>query len=147
VLAASAATEASTENLRDFYQLARENDTRILAAEYEREAAALNILIARAAGLPNLSLLLDQDFEYDSAFVEDKEESRFEPALSLNVPLYNRRTNMSVNIAELSAAEADFSFIQQEQSLFVRTAQLYFTSLRADDAVEIALSAIEAFES
>ena len=147
VLCAGFSSSASAENLRDIFELARANDPRILAADYERQAAELEVPIARAARRPSLNLTLDRDYEYDSTFSPDKEESRTEPGLVLNIPIYNRRSNVGISIAEAVVDEAQLSFVQQEQTLFLRTADLYFAVLRAEDNVEIAQTAQEAFQS
>lgn len=134
------------DNLRNIYELARANDPRILASDFERRAAQLDIPIAKAAKRPNVSLSLSQGFEYDSDFTSE-EDNFTEPSLMLSVPVYSRRNNVNVTLALAGVEEAELAFIQQEQALFLRTAELYFGVLRAKDGVEIAQTALEAFES
>lgn len=147
VYTAFGAGQVQAENLLDIYEMARSNDPRILAAEYEKRAAEMDIPIARAARRPRLSLQLDRVHEYDSSLGGDNEEQRLEPGLLLNIPLYNRRSNIGISLAIAAADEAKLGFLQQEQALFLRTAELYFAVLRAEDNVEIAEAASQSFES
>lgn len=146
VVNVAAFSAASAANLRDIYEMARANDPRILSADFERQAAELDIPIARSARRPTLNLSLAQAHEYDSDF-SDERENRTEPSLVLRVPIYNRGNNIGVTLAESTADEAQLAFVQQEQILFLRTSELYFAVLRAEDNVEIAEAALEAFES
>ncbi len=146
LLVVSEAAVTAPVGLREIYDLALANDPRILAADFENQAAQFDIPIARAARRPTLSAQLDIDQDIDS-FTDDDDELRAEPGLTLDIPIYNRRSNVNINLAESVAEEAELNFRQQELSLFVRTAELYFAVLRADDGVRIATAARESIES
>lgn len=132
-------------NLEDIYTLARANDPRFLAADYEKQSAQFDVSIARAARRPSLSLQFRREHEYDSLLDED-EENRTESGLTLDVPLYNHRSNVNIDLAKSVVEEAALNFLQQEQTLFIRTADLYFSLLRAEDSEHIARAALEAIE-
>lgn len=152
ILIACLPSIVSAANLREIFELARVNDPRILAADFERRAAELDVPIARAARRPNLSLRVDRDYEFNSTLGRDNvgrddEEGRLEPSLVLNIPVYNRRSNVGVDVASATVDEARLSFLQQEQTLFLRTSELYFAVLRAEDSVRIGEAALDAFDS
>ena len=137
---------ASAENLHDIFELARLNDPRILAADYERQAAELDVPIARSARRPRLNLFVDSDYEYDSSLGRDNEEGRLESGLTLTMPLYNRRNNVGIDIAQTAVDEAFIGFQFQEQSLFLRTADLYFEVLKSADNVRFSEAGLDAIK-
>ena len=132
-------------DLRQIYELARVNDPRILAADFEMQAAQFDIPIAKASRYPEFNVEVRQRLLFGES-IEGDSEFRTAPALRLDVPIYNRASNVNVALAEGVVEEAVTNFQRQEQALFLRTAELYFALLRAQDAESIARAAFEAIE-
>lgn len=136
---------ATAENLLDVYQLARDNDQAFLAAEYQLAAVREGEALAGAALLPQVNLTANaakNDSNDDSLGSYDSSGY----SISLQQTLFNKKTNIQVDQADLSTAKGLADYQAAEQSLLLRVAKAYFTILRSEDNLRFARSEKKAIQ-
>ncbi|QVM91515.1 TolC family outer membrane protein [Pseudomonas entomophila] len=123
--------------LLDVYRHAVEQDARLSAARHEYQALSERVPQARAGLLPSLNA---------GATFESTRLQRDEPALTrtrsgmvyqanLNQPLLRLDRWYALKAAEAGTAQAGLELASKEQALILQTAEAYFDTLRALDAL------------
>lgn len=123
--------------LLDVYRQAVEQDARLSAARHEYQALSERVPQARAGLLPSLNA---------GATFESTRLQRDEPALTrtrsgmvyqanLNQPLLRLDRWYALKAAEAGTAQAGLELASKEQALILQTAEAYFDTLRALDAL------------
>lgn len=139
---ASAVSVASAADLLSVYRSALDNDPSYQIAANQHDAAQQAIAIAKAARRPTLGLNAVATASDNSRL----DENSLTAGLTGRIPLFNRRNNLNVDAARAGAAGADADLVAAEQSLALRSAQLYFGVLRARDGLLFARDELKAFE-
>ena len=132
---------ASSENILEIYNEALENDPTFKAAEYSYLSDKQIVVQGRAALLPSITLSGSTNWnEYYQNDILQQEYNSFSKSARVSQPLFRLDTwfNFKRSRSLTDAAEADFAF--QQQSLLLRTAELYFGVLRAIDNLNAAIS-------
>ena len=131
----------SAENILEIYNEALENDPTYRSAEYSYLADKEIIVQGRAALLPSITLSGSTNWnEYYQNDVLQQEYNSFSKSARITQPLFRLDTwfNFKRSKSLTNAAEADFAY--EQQSLLLRTAELYFGVLRAIDNLNAAIS-------
>ena len=131
----------SAENILEIYNEALENDPTYRSAEYSYLADKEIVVQGRAALLPSITLSGSTNWnEYYQNDVLQQEYNSFSKSVRITQPLFRLDTwfNFKRSKSLTNAAEADFAY--EQQSLLLRTAELYFGVLRAIDNLNAAIS-------
>jgi outer membrane protein len=131
----------SAENILEIYNEALENDPAYRSAEYSYLADKEIVVQGRAALLPSITLSGSTNWnEYYQNDVLQQEYNSFSKSARITQPLFRLDTwfNFKRSKSLTNAAEADFAY--EQQSLLLRTAELYFGVLRAIDNLNAAIS-------
>ena len=134
-------TYLSAENILEIYNEALENDPTYKSAEYSYLADKEIVVQGRAALLPSITLSGTTNWnEYYQNDVLQQEYNSFSKSARVTQPLFRLDTwfNFKRSKSLTNAAEADFAY--EQQSLLLRTAELYFGVLRAIDNLNAAIS-------
>ena len=130
-----------SENLLDIYNEALENDPTFKSAEYSYLADKEIVVQGRAALLPSITLSGTTNWnEYYQNDQLQQEYNSFSKSARVSQPLLRLDTwfNFKRSKSLTDAAEAEFAY--EQQSLLVRTAELYFGVLRAIDNLNASVS-------
>ena len=131
----------ASENLLDIYNEALENDPTFKSAEYSYLADKEIVVQGRAALLPSITLSGTTNWnEYYQNDQLQQEYNSFSKSARVSQPLLRLDTwfNFKRSKSLTDAAEAEFAY--EQQSLLVRTAELYFGVLRAIDNLNASVS-------
>lgn len=142
-LATICTSPAWATDLQDTYELAKQYDSTIKAAEFDYESAIERLPLARSAFRPQLNVALDLE-----RTDQDNDDFRtfdvMQLSLSLRQSLFNRENGAIVEQAKLGVRQAQAQLLAQQQNLILRTASTYFDVLRAQVEVEFSQSELEA---
>ena len=131
----------SSENLLDIYNEALENDPTFRSAEYSYLADKEIVVQGRAALMPSVTLSGTTNWnEYYQNDQLQQEYNSFSKSARVSQPLFRLDTwfNFKRSKSLTNASEAEFAY--EQQSLLVRTAELYFGVLRAIDNLNASVS-------
>ena len=129
------------DSLLDIYNDALENDPQYKSAEFSYLSGKEIKVQGRAALLPNITLSAQTNWnEYYQLGALQNEYNNFSTAARITQPLIRLDSWFKYRQSKFltDAAEADFAYSQQ--TLIVRTAELYFGVLRAIDNLNAARS-------
>ena len=130
-----------SENILEIYNEALENDPTYKSAEYSYLADKEVKIQGRAALLPSLTLNGSTNWnEYYQNDILQQDYNSFSSSARISQPLFRLDTwfNFKSSKSITDASEATFAY--EQQSLILRTAELYFGVLRAIDNLNAALS-------
>jgi len=130
-----------SESILEIYEEALENDPTFKAAEYSYLSDKQIVVQGRAALFPSITLSGSTNWnEYYQNDELQQEYNSFSKSARLSQPLFRLDSwfNFKRSKALTNAAEADFAY--QQQSLLIRTADLYFGVLRAIDNLNASIS-------
>ena len=131
----------ASDSLLDIYNDALENDPQYKSAEFSYLSGKEIKVQGRAALLPNVTLSAQTNWnEYYQLGALQNEYNNFSAAARITQPLIRLDSWFKYRQSKFltDAAEADFAYSQQ--TLIVRTAELYFGVLRAIDNLNAARS-------
>ena len=131
----------ASDSLLDIYNDALENDPQYKSAEFSYLSGKEIKVQGRAALLPNVTLSAQTNWnEYYQLGELQNEYNNFSTAARITQPLIRLDSWFKYRQSKFltDAAEADFAYSQQ--TLIVRTAELYFGVLRAIDNLNAARS-------
>ena len=131
----------ASDSLLDIYNDALENDPQYRSAEFSYLSGKEIKVQGRAALLPNITLSAQTNWnEYYQLGELQNEYNNFSTAARITQPLIRLDSWFKYRQSKFltDAAEADFAYSQQ--TLIVRTAELYFGVLRAIDNLNAARS-------
>ena len=134
-------TFVSSDSLLDIYNDALENDPQYRSAEFSYLSGKEIKVQGRANLLPSITLNAQTNWnEYYQNGNLQNQYNNFSTSARLTQPLIRLDTWFKYRQSKFltDAAEADFAYSQQ--SLIVRTAELYFNVLRAIDNLSAARS-------
>ena len=129
------------DSLLDIYNDALENDPQYKSAEFSYLSGKEIKVQGRAALLPNISINAQTNWnEYYQNGELRNEYNNFNTSARLSQPLIRLDSWFKYRQSKFltDAAEADFAY--QQQTLLLRTAELYFGVLRAIDNLNAAIS-------
>jgi len=131
-------------DLAEVYARALDHDTTIRAAEFDHEAARLQLPLARSAFRPQLGIGADIGIGYLESDLTDDTYDSSGISLSASQTLFNRGNAALVDQASLGVRQADAQFLAVQQTLILRVASSYFDVLRAQADVEFSQSELQA---
>ncbi|WP_227978136.1 TolC family protein [Arenimonas daejeonensis] len=129
ILLAGTAGSAGAADLIDAYEMARQSDPVLSAAESQRQATGENVVQARASLLPQLSgtaSLTDTRIRGVDAYGRDRSYG-----LSLGQSLYDHGNYTRLNASKLRREQADAEYRATAEILVIRVADAYFGVLTA----------------
>jgi len=132
------ATGAFAENLRDIYQLAKNNDPQFKAAQAGYRADAESRSQARSALLPQINATVYKTDHRNESIVPapasttDYESNGY--TLTLNQSIYHHEYYLQLDQADAKVAAATSQLHEAEQDLILRVAQNYFDVQNAIDS-------------
>lgn len=132
---------AHSESLMEIYQLAADNDPRILGADAQHQAARETLAQSRANFLPSIDFRaskskLDQDVT--KPFNDNRNFTNTNYALNLKLPLYRKNNYIARRLAKHTVTRADAEHEAIRQDLLLRVAEAYFNILSGSDDLEFA---------
>lgn len=129
ILLAGATGSASAADLIDAYEMARQSDPVLAAAESQRQAVGENVVQSRASLLPQL----DASASLSSNHVRgvDMEGRGRSYGLSLGQSIYDHGNYTRLSAAKLREQQADAEYKAAAEALVVRVADAYFNVLTA----------------
>lgn len=148
------ASQANAANLLDIVTLAQQNDATLKAAEQQRLAVEQNRPIAQSNLRPQIGATAGLSYSRTDVRSGGSptapnpiEGTGKNIGISLNQVIYNRIDNINLGIADLQVKQAELAYAAAEQSLLLRTAQSYFTVLKANAALQLAIASQSAFKN
>ena len=140
---------AGAADLLDTYHAAQGQDSVFAAARSTQQAGKEKLTQGRATLLPSVNLTASSNYnnnevQYNQAGLPStifQGTSRFVnngAAITLVQPLYRQNNWQVYSASELQVAQTDAQFKNAEQDLIIRSAQVYFDVLAAQDAANLA---------
>ncbi|KAB8061470.1 TolC family outer membrane protein [Janthinobacterium sp. FT14W] len=133
---------ACAEDLIQVFELARQHDASILAADAQYQAAAPRLARARGALLPVVNMVASSTDvragvpgDADRAGVHADNRANV-VTLRLRQPLFNAALGTDVSIAKVAEQSAQIDFDITMQDFILRVAQAYFDVLATQDVLE-----------
>ena len=148
----SAASAWAAVDLMEVFEIALSSDPAFLAAGAGNRAAQEGRVQARAALLPNARLtasLIGNDQEVRQSTFSPRSRPSFQSTdieLAITQPIYRKELWISLEQSDLSIQQANVQYASARQDLMLRTAEAYFTVLRALDERSFAQATQQAFE-
>ncbi|MDD1781695.1 outer membrane channel protein TolC [Enterovibrio sp. ZSDZ35] len=127
---------ASADDLLQVYEQAKQSDPTLLQYAATRDAAFAQVGVNRGTTLPQINLSAGYNL------VRNSEESYTGPFFDTNTlsagvdvsqQLFNQNSWINLDIAEITARQADAVYAAQQQALILRVSQAYFNVLKAAD--------------
>lgn len=139
---------AAAADLLEVYTLGLQNDPRLAAARYQYEAAKEEIPLARSSLLPNADFHIEhletqQDIKSSDNAVFARGSTDFPTdnyTLTLNQPIFRFGDWARLRQSEAQVQKAFLEFSAAEQTMILRTAELYLGVLAAQDNLKFAQS-------
>ncbi len=133
---------ALADDLLDTYQLAKQNDPQLAAAEASYYAALEAKSLSRSGVRPRIQLSANaarnaDDTTYDNRAFPSRNfyYNTYGYTLSLSQPLYRADNFIQLKQADASIAQADIEYQASQQELILRLAKAYFDVLAAQDTL------------
>ena len=122
---------AGAVDLMDAYELARQGDPQLAAAESSRDAVGENVIQSRSALLPHLSgsYSIGQSEPFGDEAAGEARSTGF--GLTLNQSIYDHSNWTQLGASRLRADQGDADYKAAADDLVVRTAAAYFEVLTA----------------
>jgi len=141
---------ALAEDLLDTYQLAKQNDPQLAAAEANYLATSETRSLSRAGVLPNINLSVNASRNADDTtylnplFDKKTSYNNYGYRLELRQTLYRRDNFLQLDEADTRILQAETEFQAAEQGLILRLARAYFDVLAAQDNLHFSRAEKEA---
>ncbi|SKA54524.1 outer membrane channel protein TolC [Enterovibrio nigricans] len=131
----TAAPLASADDLLQVYQQAKQSDPTLLQSAATRDAAFSQVGVSRGSTLPQINLSAGYNLARNS---EESTSGPFDTntlsaGVDVSQQLFNQNSWINLDIAEITARQADASYAAQQQGLILRVSQAYFNVLKAAD--------------
>lgn len=143
-LALSLAGSAGATDLIEAYELARQSDPQLAAAEANSLAFGQGVPIARAALLPQINGSIGvTETRIDGEYGPDRESDSFDSrsrswGVRLDQSLFNWGNYTNLDSAKATRAQAQADYETAVDALLLRVAEAYFAVLTAEDALAFA---------
>lgn len=129
---------AGADDLIEVYEQAKQSDPQLLQSSATRDAAFAAIETHRGVLLPQINLSAGynviRNSESSSMTIGGiSDTNTLSAGLNLTQELFKRSSWINLDIAELTARQADAVYAAQQQALILRTSIAYFNVLRAMD--------------
>ena len=129
ILLAGTAGTAGAADLIDAYEMARQSDPVLAAAESQRQAVGENVVQTRASLLPQVSASASLGSTHVRGVdIEGRDRSY---GLSLGQSLYDHGNYTRLSASKLRREQADLEYKAAAEALVVRVADAYFNVLTA----------------
>ncbi|KXF80344.1 outer membrane channel protein TolC [Enterovibrio coralii] len=131
----TAAPFASADDLLQVYEQAKQSDPTLLQSAATRDAAFAQVGVNRGTTLPQINLTAGYNIARNS---EESTSGPFDTntlsaGVDVSQQLFNQNSWINLDIAEITARQADAAYAAQQQALILRVSQAYFNVLRAAD--------------
>ncbi|WP_413111170.1 outer membrane channel protein TolC [Thaumasiovibrio sp. DFM-14] len=122
---------ALADDIATIYQQAKNNDPQLLSAAATKDAAFEAITSSRSVLLPQINLA--GGYNITRSNEDFRENNALSAGVELNQQVYNRSSWLNLDIAEMTARQADAAFAATQQALILRVSVAYFDVLRSVD--------------
>ncbi|EGU48825.1 outer membrane channel protein [Vibrio ichthyoenteri ATCC 700023] len=129
----SLSTSAWADTLTEIYNQAKDNDPTLLSAAATRDQAFEAITSSRATLLPQISLTAGYEINRGENHNLSTDSDGWKASVGFTQELFDRSSWITLDIAEMSARQADAAYAATQQALILRVAQAYFDVLSAQD--------------
>jgi outer membrane protein len=131
---------AEAGDLLDVYRMALDNDASYRSAVFQRSIAAQGPTVARSELRPQVSLGAGANYGRESVDGNSDTFDSLSASLGLSQSLYDRRSSIALEQAELGDRQAGINLESAEDGVVIRAATQYFVVLGATDNLELATS-------
>lgn len=139
---------AKAQSLKDIYLLAQQHDPTLAAARYGNNAAQEKLEQGKALLRPTINFTSgynhsNTDITYtgsNSVFRNNNQSESFNTlnyGVNVNQPVYRKQNSVQYQQSALQVQVADLELQQQQQDLLLKTAQVYFDVLLAQDKLTL----------
>lgn len=152
IIAASIPAVSAAEDILEIYQLARNSDPQLAAAEAQKNSVAEGITQARAALLPQISASISygQSFSDNASATPVRDQNgnfTLSPTMSsndsanrnyrgtVNQSIYDHSNYTRLKASRAAAARGESDYETASQALMLRVATDYFAVLNAEDVL------------
>ncbi|CZF83934.1 Outer membrane protein TolC precursor [Grimontia celer] len=128
----TAAPLASADDLIQVYEQAKQSDPQLLQAAATKDAAFAAVDTNRGTLLPQINLNAGYNLSRNS---DDSinDTDTLTAGITLSQELFEQNSWINLDIAEITARQADAVYAAEQQGLMLRVSQAYFNVLRAID--------------
>ncbi|WP_028023589.1 outer membrane channel protein TolC [Enterovibrio calviensis] len=136
VALSTAASMASADDLIQVYEQAKQSDPQLLQSAATRDAAFAAVDTNRGTLLPQINLsagynlIRNSDEGSNGPFFDT---DTLTAGVDLSQELFDQNSWINLDIAEITARQADAVYAVEQQGLILRVSQAYFNVLRAID--------------
>ncbi len=127
---------ASADDLIQVYEQAKQSDPQLLQAAATKDAAFAAVDTNRGTLLPQIDLSAGYNltrYDDDNANTGPFDTNVLTAGVDFSQQLFNQNSWINLDIAEITARQADATFAAEQQSLILRVSTAYFDVLRAID--------------
>lgn len=128
----TAAPLASADDLIQVYEQAKQSDPQLLQAAATKDAAFAAVDTNRGTLLPQINLQAGYNLSRNSDNIVS-DTNTLTAGVTLKQELFEQNSWINLDIAEITARQADAVYAAEQQGLILRVSQAYFNVLRAID--------------
>lgn len=129
----TAAPLASADDLIQVYEQAKQSDPQLLQAAATKDAAFAAVDTNRGTLLPQINLNAGYNLRRNSNETAQPDLNSLTAGVTLSQELFEQNSWITLDIAEITARQADAVYAAEQQGLILRVSQAYFNVLRAID--------------
>ncbi|WP_281544744.1 outer membrane channel protein TolC [Grimontia sp. SpTr1] len=130
----TAAPLASADDLIQVYEQAKQSDPQLLQAAATKDAAFAAVDTNRGTLLPQINLNAGYNLtRYSTNGPGVSDTNVLSAGVDLSQELFEQNSWINLDIAEITARQADAVYAAEQQGLILRVSQAYFNVLRAID--------------
>ncbi|USH02090.1 outer membrane channel protein TolC [Grimontia kaedaensis] len=133
----TAAPLASADDLIQVYEQAKQSDPQLLRAAATKDAAFAAVDTSRGTLLPQINLNAGYNLSRYSTNTQNGpfDTNVLSAGVDLSQELFEQNSWITLDIAEITARQADAVYASEQQGLILRVSQAYFNVLRAIDGL------------
>ncbi|WP_407332143.1 outer membrane channel protein TolC [Enterovibrio sp. 27052020O] len=124
---------ASADDLIQVYEQAKQSDPQLLQSAATRDAAFAAVDTQRGVLLPQINLSAGYNLARNSKDALINDTNTLTAGVDLSQELFDQNSWINLDIAEITARQADAVYAVQQQGLILRVSEAYFNVLRAID--------------
>ncbi|MEI8608381.1 outer membrane channel protein TolC [Enterovibrio norvegicus] len=124
---------ASADDLIQVYEQAKQSDPQLLQAAATKDAAFAAVDTNRGTLLPQINLSAGYNLSRNSEDTFVNDTNTLTAGIDFSQELFDQNSWINLDLAEITARQADATYAASQQSLILRVSTAYFDVLRAID--------------
>ncbi|WP_163393130.1 outer membrane channel protein TolC [Enterovibrio norvegicus] len=124
---------ASADDLIQVYEQAKQSDPQLLQAAATKDAAFAAVDTNRGTLLPQINLSAGYNLSRNSEDTFVNDTNTLTAGVDFSQELFDQNSWINLDLAEITARQADATYAASQQSLILRVSTAYFDVLRAID--------------